>query len=207
MSQSSMPPASDESSLPGTVELTHHSPEVAVVTMRGEHDLSTASQVARALERAAVHSDVLVDLSRCGFIDSTVIAALVKTALAAHEQGGRGHSRHSARVRERGPGGQDDAAGGAHSRPRLVRRGAREPRGEAATLGVGPGLVNAGEQPEAPPAATTHSIRVRDLRLRFGEPERYAAECACGWRGEERMGHAAERTARRDGTEHFDRSN
>ena len=65
---------------PGTVELAHHAPGLAVVTMHGEHDLSTAPELTQALEQAAARSNVVVDLSTCSFIDSTVISVLVKTA-------------------------------------------------------------------------------------------------------------------------------
>ena len=50
-----------------------------------------------------------------------------------------------------------------------------------------------------------HSIRVRDLRLRFGETESSAAECSCGWRGQTRTGsRTAALEARRDGVVHVD---
>ena len=38
--------------------------------------------VARALERASADSNVVVDLSRCEFFDSTFISELIKTSLA-----------------------------------------------------------------------------------------------------------------------------
>jgi anti-anti-sigma factor len=69
--------------LPGTVEIDHHAPGLAVVRMRGEHDVSTAPELARALEQAAAHSDVLVDLSECDFIDSSVIGLLIRTSKEA----------------------------------------------------------------------------------------------------------------------------
>jgi hypothetical protein len=47
-----------------------------------------------------------------------------------------------------------------------------------------------------------HTIRLRDLRKRFGEPELWAAECRCGWLGEPREGLNAARSARRDGMRH-----
>jgi hypothetical protein len=51
-----------------------------------------------------------------------------------------------------------------------------------------------------------HSIRVRDLRLRFGDTESYAAECSCGWRGPTHTGwQTAAREARRDGAVHVDK--
>jgi hypothetical protein len=47
-----------------------------------------------------------------------------------------------------------------------------------------------------------HTIKLRDLRRRFGEPEAYAAQCSCGWAGDARHGETAEREARRDGRRH-----
>jgi anti-anti-sigma factor len=67
---------------PGTVTLGHHAPGLAVVNMRGEHDITTHRALLEALEEAAAQSNVLVDLSECTFIDSTVIAALIATAQA-----------------------------------------------------------------------------------------------------------------------------
>jgi hypothetical protein len=50
-----------------------------------------------------------------------------------------------------------------------------------------------------------HSIRIRDLRSKFGDAESYAAECSCGWTGDTRThGQAAAREARRDGVVHVD---
>jgi anti-anti-sigma factor len=54
----------------------------AVVALRGEHDLSTDAELGRAFARALQHARVLVDLSECEFIDSTII----KTLIAAHTQ-------------------------------------------------------------------------------------------------------------------------
>jgi hypothetical protein len=51
-----------------------------------------------------------------------------------------------------------------------------------------------------------HETRIRDLRSRFGDPEQFAAECSCGWRGEPRGGANGGRRARRDATEHVDRA-
>jgi hypothetical protein len=52
--------------------------------------------------------------------------------------------------------------------------------------------------------AVEHEIRVRDLRLRYGAPEVFAAQCACGWLGEERRGRSGERNAHWDGRHHVD---
>ena len=64
----------------GTVEVAHASPHLAVVTLEGEHDISTSESLERAIEEAAANSNVLVDLSPCTFIDSTVITVLIRTA-------------------------------------------------------------------------------------------------------------------------------
>ena len=73
--------------LPGTVEVEHHAPGLALVSVRGEHDLSTTPELTQALEQAAAHSNVLVDLSDCSFMDSSVIKALIKTARALEARG------------------------------------------------------------------------------------------------------------------------
>jgi anti-sigma B factor antagonist len=64
----------------GTVEIGHHEAGLAVVTMRGEHDLDTQPVLARALALAAAHSNVLIDLTECSFIDSSVIKEFIKTS-------------------------------------------------------------------------------------------------------------------------------
>jgi hypothetical protein len=57
-------------------------------------------------------------------------------------------------------------------------------------------------EPAARLTPEDHTVRVRDLRLRFGAPEIYAAQCACGWTGDEHRGRGGERLARRDGRAH-----
>jgi anti-sigma B factor antagonist len=90
-----MPPQYEEPSphsgqpQPGTVEVGPHAPGIAVVTMLGEHDISTEPQLAQAIAEASAHSDVVVDLSGCTFIDSTVIASLINGAAAVHARGER----------------------------------------------------------------------------------------------------------------------
>ncbi len=53
---------------------------VRVISVRGELDLSTASELERPLEEAVSSGDasVLIDLSECEFIDSTGIALIVR---------------------------------------------------------------------------------------------------------------------------------
>ncbi len=48
---------------------------VAVVALRGEHDIATSKAVRSALE--PLHGRVLVDLGDCEFIDSTIIEILL----------------------------------------------------------------------------------------------------------------------------------
>src|SRR3954451_6488552 len=71
----------------GTVEVAHPEPGLAVVTMRGEHDLSTMHWLRPAFQQATAHSNVLVDLSGCEFIDSTVIGLIIKAANTVQERG------------------------------------------------------------------------------------------------------------------------
>lgn len=73
----------------GTVEVEVHAAGVVIVTLRGEHDLNTKPDLSEALARAGDHADVLVDLSECSFIDSTVIGALVLAFQAQSERGRR----------------------------------------------------------------------------------------------------------------------
>jgi anti-anti-sigma factor len=47
----------------------------AIVRLYGEHDVSTSSHVREAL--GPIYGDVLVDLSACEFIDSSVISVLL----------------------------------------------------------------------------------------------------------------------------------
>jgi anti-anti-sigma factor len=48
----------------------------ALVRLEGEHDLATSPMIENAL--ASVHGDVLMDLSGCTFIDSSVIGTIVR---------------------------------------------------------------------------------------------------------------------------------
>jgi anti-anti-sigma factor len=59
----------------------------AIVTLRGEHDLATSQDVRRTL--GPIYGNVLVDLSDCGFIDSTVIGALLTKYQELEREGHR----------------------------------------------------------------------------------------------------------------------
>jgi anti-sigma B factor antagonist len=65
---------------PAAIEVAAHSPEVAVVTLRGEHDLHSWSEVTIALANASQRSCVLVELSECTFLDSTMLTVLLVAA-------------------------------------------------------------------------------------------------------------------------------
>jgi anti-anti-sigma factor len=74
---------------PGTVEVGHHARGLAYVCLRGEHDLSSAEIVKPALETAVANASVMVDLSACTFIDSTVITWLIRAAKTAEQRSER----------------------------------------------------------------------------------------------------------------------
>jgi anti-anti-sigma factor len=67
---------------------------VRVIAVRGELDLSTASDLERPLEEAISSGDasVLIDLSACEFIDSTGIALIVR-AWQRLDHGAEGNGR------------------------------------------------------------------------------------------------------------------
>jgi anti-anti-sigma factor len=73
----------------GQVSVSHHGRGVAVVTLRGEHDVSTRAVLAQALQLAAAHSNVVVDLSECSFVDSTVINEFIKSSKSVKAGGER----------------------------------------------------------------------------------------------------------------------
>ena len=60
-----------------SVEVVRHSARIAVVSLVGEHDLSTKDRMLDALASAASQPCVVVDLSRCTFVDSSFIGVLV----------------------------------------------------------------------------------------------------------------------------------
>jgi anti-anti-sigma factor len=63
-----------------------HAPAfAAVVKLCGEHDIATSAEIREAL--AAILGNVLVDLSDCAFVESSVVTALVLDSRErAHEQ-------------------------------------------------------------------------------------------------------------------------
>ena len=59
----------------------------AVVRLRGEHDLATGDELRAVL--ALIDGNVLVDLSACEFIDSTVISVLISSDHERAKEGQR----------------------------------------------------------------------------------------------------------------------
>jgi anti-anti-sigma factor len=59
----------------------------AILHLCGEHDLATGPAIAAAL--ASIQGNVLVDLSACQFVDSTVISVLILDQQARQREGQR----------------------------------------------------------------------------------------------------------------------
>jgi anti-anti-sigma factor len=66
-----------------------HSTHAAIVTLCGEHDLASAEELKAALVTASRRRYVIVDLSGCTFIDSSVISVLLRASNELHERGGQ----------------------------------------------------------------------------------------------------------------------
>ncbi len=70
------------------IEVRWPQPQVAVVVLAGEHDLSSGEELRQALEGALARCDhLVVDLSAAEFIDSTIVAVLIQTMKDATELG------------------------------------------------------------------------------------------------------------------------
>ena len=62
-------------------------PYAAILRLRGEHDYGTAPEIADSLSR--LPSSVLVDVTECSFVDSSVVAVLLSTSRGIAEAGGQ----------------------------------------------------------------------------------------------------------------------
>jgi anti-anti-sigma factor len=60
------------------VEICEISSSTTVVTLHGEHDVLTRYRLRAALERVRQATQVIVDLTPCAFIDSSIVGALVQ---------------------------------------------------------------------------------------------------------------------------------
>jgi anti-sigma B factor antagonist len=163
------------------VEVEFRPPGIAFVTLHGEHDLSSQQDLIEALAAASAKRDVLVDLSECTFLDSSVIAALFRARQKLNERGGRLELVIP------------ESATTINRVAEVTRLAAILPIHETRSAAIA--RIHTGE----------HSIRIRDLRLKFGDTESYAAECSCGWTGGTHTDwQTGAREARRDGAVHVD---
>ena len=76
-------PEQAERPRPGSAAVVRARPGLAIVEVRGEHDLSTEQALREALRTAAEHPTVVADLSECTFVDSTALAVLINAAQMA----------------------------------------------------------------------------------------------------------------------------
>lgn len=71
-----------------SIEVEGHTRDTAIVTLRGEHDISTKPAIGQALDAACLRTNVVVDLSECTFVDSSVVSELLRTARRLHQLDG-----------------------------------------------------------------------------------------------------------------------
>ena len=67
----------------------HVTPDLTIVNVRGEHDLGNRQAIAETLAATGDRCDVLVDLSECTFIDSTVLGVLLAASQEREAAGTR----------------------------------------------------------------------------------------------------------------------
>jgi anti-anti-sigma factor len=72
----------------GSIEVKINSSSMAIVTLRGEHDMHSQEEVANALAVAGACTNVLVDFSHSTFVDSSVFKALLRAASTLRQHGG-----------------------------------------------------------------------------------------------------------------------
>jgi anti-sigma B factor antagonist len=163
------------------VEVEFRPPGIALVKLRGEHDIASKQHLTEALATASAQLNVLVDLSECTFMDSTVIATFFCACEMLKQRGGR---------------------------LELVIPQAATTVQNVAKLTALDKILPIHETQRAAVASfqpREHAITIRDLRVRFGDSEAFRAECSCGWQGETQDdSRMAGRYARRDGALHVD---
>ena len=71
---------------PGEVEL-EQTDGVSVISLRGEHDLTTAQAVRDCAEKALAEGGLVVNLTEAEFIDSSIIGAVLDAQRRAGEAG------------------------------------------------------------------------------------------------------------------------
>ena len=70
----------------GTVKVEFATNDTALVALVGEHDLHSRAALRATLAYAAEGRNVLVDLSRCTFVDSAIISLLLATQRTLNAQ-------------------------------------------------------------------------------------------------------------------------
>jgi anti-anti-sigma factor len=70
------------------VQVEIHSLPACIVTLHGEHDIASIETVSLALVAARRYPLVLVDLSRCAFLDASLINTLLAASKRARHRGG-----------------------------------------------------------------------------------------------------------------------
>ena len=70
---------------PGPVTIEVVSARTAVVTLGGDHDVASRDAIADAFRVAATGRDLLVDMTDCTFVDSTIIKLLLQTMRTLEE--------------------------------------------------------------------------------------------------------------------------
>ena len=87
--ESDAAPASGGDGVSPSVDVEHDPPDeprfAVIVYLRGEHDLATAPQVSDAISKTS--GSILVDLSDCDFVDSTIIGTLFDHARGIQRSG------------------------------------------------------------------------------------------------------------------------
>jgi anti-anti-sigma factor len=168
--------ASGQVSATNRVEIVLQSPTVAIVSLVGEHDLAQSAPLKEALETAVTRRrNVLVDLSDCVFLDSTVISLLLHTQDEVVSNGGRfalivpDGSTHTARVLD------------------VMHLGDALPIHRSLDEALG---------------SVEHRVRIRNLGERPGDSYAFGAECSCGWQGGPHKGVLAMRHAHADASSH-----
>ena len=78
------------------IEIEIHSPTIFSVTLTGEHDVLSRRPLAR-MTVGRIYRYVLVDLTACTFLDSTMINALLAAAKGHVARGRRGRARRADR--------------------------------------------------------------------------------------------------------------
>lgn len=74
---------------PGPVTIEVISAGAAIVTLGGDHDVASRDAIADAFGVAATGRDLLVDMTDCTFIDSTIIKLLLQTMRSMAENDAR----------------------------------------------------------------------------------------------------------------------